>query len=110
MKKYWLRRLLLIPLTLFGIMLLNFVLIQMTPGGPVEHMLLKMQNSASGTEAATIVDSKQNTFTQQIREELEKQFGFDKPVLVRFGQMIKNYAQFDLKIVHNLIWGLYKIK
>ncbi len=95
MKKYWLRRLLLIPLTLFGIMLLNFVLIQMTPGGPVEHMLLKMQNSASGTEAANIVDSKQNTFTQQIREELEKQFGFDKPVLVRFVQMIKNYARFD---------------
>jgi len=95
MKKYWLRRLLLIPFTLFGIMLLNFTLIQMTPGGPVEHMLLKMQNSTSGTEAASVLDSKQNTFTQQIREELEQQFGFDKPVWVRFGQMVKNYIQFD---------------
>lgn len=95
MKHYWLKRLLLIPVTLFGIMALNFALIQITPGGPVEHMLLKLQGTGSGTEAATVSDSKQKAFSEQLRDELNKQFGFDKPVLTRFGQMILDYATFN---------------
>ena len=42
MKKYILKRLLLIPVTLFGIMLINFMFIQLAPGGPVEQMMMKM--------------------------------------------------------------------
>ena len=95
MKHYWLKRLLLIPVTLFGIMALNFALIQITPGGPVEHMLLKLQGASSGSEAVNIQDSKQKAFSEQMRDELNKQFGFDKPILVRFGKMLKDYATFD---------------
>ena len=95
MKNYWLKRLLLIPVTLFGIMALNFALIQITPGGPVEHMLLKLQGSSAGTEAAAMANSKQKAFSEQMREELNQQFGFDKPILTRFGQMIKDYATFN---------------
>ena len=72
MKKYWLKRLLLIPLTLFGIVALNFVLIQMTPGGPVEHMMMKMQGEMTASEAGGGPDSKQRAFVEQMREELNK--------------------------------------
>ncbi|MBQ4472601.1 MAG: microcin C ABC transporter permease YejB [Alphaproteobacteria bacterium] len=95
MKKYWLHRLLLIPLTLFGIVALNFALIQMTPGGPVEHVMMKLQQGSNSAEGATLRDSKQSAMTKQLRTELEKQFGFDKPALHRFGQMLKNYLTFD---------------
>ena len=96
MKRYWLHRLLLVPITLFGIIALNFILIQMTPGGPVEHMIMKMQGGNTATEANAGSDSKQRIFAEQMRTELNKQFGFDKPLLVRFGQLVKNYAIFDL--------------
>ena len=95
MKHYWIKRFLLIPVTLFGIMALNFALIQITPGGPVEHMLLKLQGSSSGTEAINVTDSKQKAFSEQMRNELNQQFGFDKPLVIRFGKMLKDYATFN---------------
>ena len=95
MKKYWVKRLLLIPLTLLGIMALNFALIQMTPGGPVEHMMMKMQGTNASAESAGTLDSRQKFFTEQMRDQLNKQFGFDQPILTRFFNMLKNYAVFD---------------
>ena len=46
--KYFLKRLLLIPVTLFGIMALNFVFVQLAPGGPVEQMMMKMEQGGTG--------------------------------------------------------------
>jgi microcin C transport system permease protein len=46
MGAYILRRLLLIIPTLFGIMLLNFVVIQFAPGGPVEQLIAELQEGA----------------------------------------------------------------
>ena len=51
MYAYVVRRLLLIPLTLFGIMVVNFVFAQMAPGGPVEQMLAKVQGQAIAATA-----------------------------------------------------------
>ena len=96
MKFYWLKRFLLIPITLFGIIALNFTLIQMTPGGPVEHMMMKIQGSTSASEVNSGADARQKMFAEQMRNELNQQFGFDKPLLTRFGELIKNYAVFDL--------------
>lgn len=95
MKRYWLKRLLLIPITLLGIMVLNFTLIQMTPGGPVEHMMMKMQGEGVTTEAGAALDTRKKAFVEQMRSELNEQFGFDKPVWQRFGEMIKSYLVFD---------------
>ena len=55
MRNYIIKRLLLIPLTLLGILTINFVIIQMAPGGPVEYMLAKyrgMNVSATGNLSA----------------------------------------------------------
>lgn len=125
MGAYIIRRLLLIPLTLFGIMLVNFMFIQAAPGGPVEQVIAKVQGlntdatsrfSGSGSSAAeagsqaSLVDkgikANQNSSVNskyrgaqgldpEFIKELEKQFGFDKPAHVRFWIMLKNYAEFD---------------
>lgn len=108
MKKYILKRLALIPLTLFGIMLINFLFIQLAPGGPIEQMMLKMEGGAvsatariSGGAAANkgaALNSKYQG-AQGVRDELKKQleheFGFDKPLYERFFLMMKKYAVFD---------------
>jgi microcin C transport system permease protein len=44
---YIIRRLALIPLTLFGIVTVNFLFVQLAPGGPVELMLAKIQGTAA---------------------------------------------------------------
>lgn len=108
---YITRRLLLIIPTLFGIMLINFIIIQFAPGGPVEQALAELEGSAvsatariSGGSAQTVSTgdggSKGNYRGAQglrpdIIAEIEKQFGFDKPAHERFYLMLVSYAQFD---------------
>lgn len=106
MRNYIIKRLLLIPLTLFGILLVNFLIIQLAPGGPVEHTLAKfrgMNTSATAQLANTAqmhIDSGSRYqgaqgVPEDLIKELEKQFGFDKPAHIRFWKMIKDYACFD---------------
>ena len=108
MRNYILKRLFLIPVTLFGILALNFIIIQFAPGGPVEHVLAQYRgmntdatSSISGNAAAHMEGSTGNKYQgasgvpEDLIRELEKQFGFDKPAHVRFFKMIKDYALFD---------------
>lgn len=103
MRNYILKRLLLIPLTLLGILLVNFVIIQFAPGGPVEQTLAKYRGLGAGGEAAAAVSSQLSSGKYQgsqgvpedLVKELEKQFGFDKPAYVRFFKMLKDYTCFD---------------
>jgi microcin C transport system permease protein len=105
---YILRRLLLMIPTLFGIMLLSFVVIQFAPGGPVEQMIADLtgQNGNadglnSGGNDIGINDTASGKYRgaqgldPDLIKKLEKQFGFDKPAYQRFGEMIWNYARFD---------------
>ena len=124
MRNYILKRLLLIPLTLLGILFLNFVIIQLAPGGPVEYMLAKYQgmntdakSSISSTTQVNMNTAQQNKYqgAQGVPEDLvkalEKQFGFDKPAHVRFLKMIKEYATVDFgqSFYHNkTVWHLIK--
>jgi len=50
MGAYFLRRLLLVIPTLFGIMLINFVLIQFVPGGPIEHVINQLEEASNATD------------------------------------------------------------
>ena len=105
MRNYIIKRLLLIPVTLFGILLINFTIVQMAPGGPVEHILAQYRgmnteaNSQLTSSAQMNSDSSHYRGAQGVPEELvkelEKQFGFDKPVYQRFWKMLKDYALFD---------------
>lgn len=60
MRLYIAKRLLLIIPTLFGILLLNFVVVQAAPGGPVEKTLAELQGiggGAGGSFAGGSVDT-----------------------------------------------------
>ena len=117
MLAYIIRRLLLIIPTLFGIMLINFVIVQLAPGGPVEQIIARVQGTAvEATErfsASTGDVQDQGIDTQQaasgfeskyrgargldpeIIAEIERMVGFDKPLHERFFLMIGNYATLD---------------
>ena len=113
MASYFLRRLILIIPTLFGIMLLNFIIIQFAPGGPVENTIARLQGIDVGaTERVSggnqdAIDTQNNFISSnnkyvgaqgldpKIIKEIEKMYGFDKPAHIRFFIMIKNYLTFD---------------
>jgi microcin C transport system permease protein len=117
MTAYILRRLLLMIPTLFAIMVVNFVVVQAAPGGPVEQVIAQLQGRNIGA-TARITGGGSETGTDQKRQslavstgesryrgaqgldpafiaDLEKLYGFDKPPLERFVQMMSNYVRFD---------------
>ena len=117
MGNYILRRLLLIPPTLLGIMALNFAIVQVAPGGPIDQIVAQLlmedvsptariggsgggeMGSAASAEAEISGDSPytgSRGIDPELIAELERQFGFDKPMHVRFVQMIWNLMRFDL--------------
>jgi microcin C transport system permease protein len=111
---YIIRRLLLIIPTLIGILLINFVIIQFAPGGPVEQVIAQISGHGSGANARLSggggdVIMQNNTavggqssyegargLDPEFIKQLEKQFGFDKPPHERFLKMIQDYLTFDL--------------
>ena len=108
---YILRRLLLMIPTLIGIMAISFIVVQFAPGGPVEQVIAELTGQGNNTterisggndlQGAAFNDD----FNSQYRgaqgldpdfiKSLEKQFGFDKPPLERFLNMLWDYARFD---------------
>lgn len=117
MAAYFLKRMFLIIPTLFGILLINFIIIQSAPGGPVEQMIAKIRGTAvdatarisgSSGETGGFGDSQHHeggNFDSKYRgargldpefiAQLEKMYGFDKPAYERFWIMIKNYSQLN---------------
>ncbi len=99
MYAYILKRLLLMIPTLFGILLLTFVVIQFVPGGPVEQMVAQLQGRDTGGEGAATGGAgyrgRQGVDAARIAE-IRAFYGFDKPAHERFWQMLGQYARFDL--------------
>jgi microcin C transport system permease protein len=85
--------------TLFGITVLSFVIINLAPGSPVEQKLQQIRmggamSSGSGTGGGGGARSESGV-SEEVLEALKKQYGFDKPLLVRYGIWIKNIATLD---------------
>jgi len=122
MLAYIVRRLLLIVPTLFGIMVINFVIVQAAPGGPVEQLIAQIQGTAvdptarlSGTasgdtgqaggtggpqqggagEQASSVYRGARGLDPALVKDIEKLYGFDKPPAERFVRMMTSYLRFD---------------
>ncbi len=107
MGAYILRRLLLIIPTLFGIMVINFTLTQFVPGGPIEQIIANIEGQGdvfegiSGGASETFDSDSESGYVgarglpPEFIEELEREFGFDKPAHIRFAQMMWNYIRFD---------------
>ncbi len=109
MLAYILRRLLLIIPTLFGILLLNFIIVQAAPGGPVEQMIAKIEGLDHGAGGATgrisgggsEVSSSDGQYRgaqgldPELIAQIERMYGFDKSAPERFWLMLGNYARLD---------------
>jgi microcin C transport system permease protein len=117
MAAYIIRRLLLMVPTLFGIMLVSFVVVQFAPGGPIERIIAVLSGADVGAGSRTggspggdfgtrgqpggHVDDVSGKYRgaqgldPKFIEQLEKQFGFDKPAHERFFLMLWNYMRFD---------------
>lgn len=94
---YLIRRTLLLIPTFIGITLLTFLLINLAPGSPVEQKLQAIRfGSASGNGGAASVGSRGDTgVNQEIIDALNKQYGFDKPLPVRYWIWLKNLSHLD---------------
>ncbi|MDN5512539.1 microcin C ABC transporter permease YejB [Acinetobacter sp.] len=114
---YILKRLLLIIPTLFFILLINFVVIQIAPGGPVEQAIQQAETfqglGATGGETANVKSNYQGAkgLSAEMVEKIKAQYGFDQPAHIRFWNMLKSYAHFDFgssffkdKPVTQLLW------
>ena len=116
---YIIRRLFLILPTLLGIMVINFIVIQFAPGGPVEQIIARIegtdvdatarfagqggevQGSTTGGESTGGGGQASSKYRgaqgldPEIIAEIERMFGFDKPIHMRFVTMLWNYVRFD---------------
>lgn len=98
---YILKRLLLMIPTVFGVMLVTFIVTQFVPGGPVEQLIHELQRQGpGGGEASSGVEGllyRGSTGLDAERlKELQALYGFDRPAHERFVEMMKNYLSFDL--------------
>lgn len=91
---YVLRRILMMIPTLFGITLLCFVIINLTPGSPVEQKLQQIRLGGAMGNGATGGRSESGV-SQEVIDALNKQYGFDKPIHVRYAIWIGNLARLD---------------
>ncbi|MBV9243457.1 MAG: microcin C ABC transporter permease YejB [Methylobacteriaceae bacterium] len=113
---YIARRILLMIPTIFGIMLVSFIIVQFAPGGPVERIIAQLQGNDRGATAGFTGGGREigaqgrsigtgGDISSRYRGAqgldpkfiavLEKQFGFDKPAYERFFLLMKNYLSFD---------------
>ncbi len=121
MGTYILKRLLLIIPTLFFILLINFVVVQIAPGGPVEQAIQQAQSfqGMGATGGAEVASNSTNAtqyqgakgLSEEMVEKIKVQYGFDKPAYERFWLMLKGYVHFDFgtsffkdKPVTQLLW------
>jgi microcin C transport system permease protein len=99
MIRYLAKRLLLVVPTLFGIIAINFFVVQFAPGGPVQTEMARLKQVNAHGEAATpgagAYRGMQGMDATMVAQ-LKKQFGFDKPPLTRFAIMLRGYLTFDL--------------
>ena len=111
MLSYILKRIALMLPTLLGILTLTFAVIQFVPGGPVEQLLAEAGQQKGGAEAGGS-RARRDIDAKQLAE-LKALYGFDKPAHVRYVEMLKNFATFDLGrsfTANKDVWQLIKEK
>jgi microcin C transport system permease protein len=119
MTAYIIRRLLLIIPTMFGMLLITFIIVQFAPGGPIERVIATLSGAdtgagsrvpgggqggdfgARGQQGGAQLDGVASTYRgrqgldPKFIAQLEKQFGYDRPAYERFFIMVWNYVRFD---------------
>jgi microcin C transport system permease protein len=110
MTAYIVKRILLMLPTLFGVLVVTFVVTQFVPGGPVEQYVAEARRAAGGTGSAS--RGGQGVDPKKIAE-IKALYGFDKPPSERFWKMMSQFARFDLGrsfFQNKDVWQLIKEK
>ena len=100
MRIYIFKRLLLIVPTLFLILLINFAVIQIAPGGPVEQAIQQAEamqtlGNLGGAGGGSNVYQGAQGLSDEMLAKIKAHYGFDQPMHIRFFEMVENYAQLD---------------
>jgi microcin C transport system permease protein len=120
MAAYIIRRLLLIIPTLWAIITINFIIVQVAPGGPVDQAIARMQGidsnkileRVSGEGRQEVLQDSQQALgpgsedqvsryrgarglDPEVIADIERRFGFDKPLHIRYFDMLRRYIVFD---------------
>ena len=98
MFQYLIRRLLIMIPTLFGVTLIVFIIINLAPGSPIEQKIQQMRfgGGMGGSAQGEMRGSEDSgAVSQEVIEALKAQYGFDKPLHVRYLIWLKNLSQFD---------------
>ena len=97
MLKYFLKRLLIMIPTLLGVTLVVFVVINMAPGGPIEQKLQQLKFGGAASDSGLGQQQANNQgVSNEVMEALKKQYGFDKPLHIRYLLWLKNIATLNL--------------
>lgn len=97
MRSYFLRRLLLIPPTIFGITIIVFLITRVVPGGPIERAIMEMQSVSTSAGVTTSgMSAQQQALSEEQLEQLKEYYGFDKPALVSYFHWLGNVLRGDL--------------
>lgn len=96
---YILKRLLIMIPTLIGVTIVSFGIINLAPGSPVEQRIQQIRFSggmgggAGGGGGGS--HSQNSAVSEEVIEALKKQYGFDKPVHIRYLIWLKNISRLD---------------
>lgn len=101
MKAYFIKRILLIIPTLLGITIACFIIMQMVPGGPVEQAMQRLKHVGQGEAGVSSAGNLQTTLTDEELRNIQRYYGFDKPVLVRYFNWLQKLLRFDLGTSYN---------
>lgn len=112
MRAYFLRRLLLIPPTLFGITIIVFLITRIVPGGPIERAIMEMQAvSMSAGVTGGNFGARQQALSDEQLEQLKEYYGFDKPPLISYIHWLGNVLRGDLGTSYRYnepVWQIIK--
>jgi len=88
MTTYLIKRLLLMIPTLFGILVVSFLVIRLAPGDPASQKFGGVGQASAGVNAERGTEAAEKRFRER--------FGFDKPLYVQFGMFLKRLATADM--------------
>jgi microcin C transport system permease protein len=97
MVDYIIRRILIMIPTLLGITVVVFAIINMAPGGPIEQKLQQLKFAGAGADTGMAAGDNSGTavVSDEVLEALKKQYGFDKPLHVRYWIWLTNLVKLD---------------
>ncbi len=96
MRAYFIRRLLLIIPTFLGITLVSFIIMHIVPGGPIEQAIRQIRMGGALGEGGTSGGVVSSELTADAIEQMRENYGFDKPILARYGLWLWNILRLDL--------------